>query len=170
MRATASDRSGWNSGNVAVSGGVAVAHVGNPSNESLRWAEMTEFLQEISRQHGDVRLIIGGDFNSRPDTTLYRIMRYAFNHTDPQLYAYPQPYGLKSGYAEANGGQEPEVTFCTDQIRSCVDYIFYRHDMFRPVAFVPLPPLNAVVAAGNLPNGANGSDHLPVQVYFRVTG
>lgn len=136
---------------------------GDPNKPSLPCEEVSIFLNDIARHYMDVPLLFCGDLNSEPSSTVCSILKQ-----DPLIPANDrQPYTLASAYEEVYGS-DPQVTFVTDQIRQCVDYIYYRKDRFDVLAAEGLPLYKNIAAQGYMPNNTEGSDHLPLMATFMM--
>jgi endonuclease/exonuclease/phosphatase family metal-dependent hydrolase len=144
--------------------GVSTIHLsGDPSKPMLPVQEVSLFLNQIGRRYGDVPLIFCGDLNSQPNSLVCSVIQQTGNV--PQNFT--QPFQLSSAYSD-HYGKNPEVTFVTNLIHECVDYIFYRRDSFQLRNAEGLPNYKTVVNQGFLPNDNEGSDHLPLIATFAL--
>jgi CCR4-NOT transcription complex subunit 6 len=100
-----------------------------------------KFREEAQTRAGGcpVHVIIGGDFNSDPQSDVYAAMNAAFT--------------------SASNGQEPPFTNVTPNFTACIDYLFISSSV-RVVA-VDEQPARDTLGEG-LPNAEQPSDHLPV--------
>ena len=105
--------------------------------------ECERFVDERASAGSDVRphVIIGGDFNSEPDSDVYRVMTATFS--------------------SASSGREPAFTNVTPSFTACIDYIFVSDGI--TVTRVKEQPRRETLGEG-LPNETHPSDHLPVVV------
>jgi CCR4-NOT transcription complex subunit 6 len=104
-------------------------------------AECVKFRDEalIRAEGRPVHVIIGGDFNSDPQSDVYGAMNAAFT--------------------SVSNGREPQFTNVTPSFTACIDYVFLSSGV-RVVA-VDEQPARDTLGEG-LPNTAHPSDHLPV--------
>ncbi len=125
-------------------------------------------------------LVLAGDFNFKPSDPQYKM--YVTGAMDASDVAYPSPppgaepfravlpAPLRSAYAEANGGAEPDFSNMA-QVKDepmfvdVLDYIFVSDGVQVLTADV-MPHRSAV--AGPLPNADEPSDHLLVAATLRV--
>jgi mRNA deadenylase 3'-5' endonuclease subunit Ccr4 len=150
---------------------IATTHLsGNPNTPDLPLYETQALLHYVSDFYKDAPLVFTGDLNIDPNSPTYNLItqdKYnpALLTTDTRGQVVRQPYRLTSAYVTAYR-RDPEVTFATDKIHRCVDYIFYRDDRFRCVGARGLPRLRDLAAAGYMPNATEGSDHLALCASF----
>ena len=137
--------------------------------------ETQEFAKKYSKVHGNLPIIIAGDFNSVPGSEVHLRMLKGFS---------AEFGGLKSAYAEAlkkppgfitqqKPGQkdtitagdskhnEPAHSNCTPGFTECIDYVFVTDD----VSVTSAEPISGPATTfQGLPDLTHPSDHLPITV------
>ncbi|MDP2439856.1 MAG: endonuclease/exonuclease/phosphatase family protein [archaeon] len=165
----------------------------DPQNEDVKHAQAEYLLhrmdqwmgRELGEGRGRFPLVLAGDFNSLPSSSVYRFITEGhISATDlpawtaagaPRLkdvgmdsfaVSYlegPHCHGLslKSAYgARAEG--EPGFTNYTPNWQGTIDYIFFSPPL-RCGSVLPFPSIEEVSEeAGGLPNSQHASDHLPL--------
>jgi hypothetical protein len=123
----------------------------------------------VSQKRGGV--ILCGDFNSLPDSSVYKLFE---NFEDPSLgnESFDSICFLKSAYKTVTG-REPSFTNLTGDFKGCLDYIWYSDEIFFPISVWNLPEERDLCAElqGSheppfLPNSLRSSDHLPLMAVF----
>ncbi|CAF0867707.1 unnamed protein product [Adineta ricciae] len=106
-------------------------------------------------------LIIAGDFNGQPDEPCYDVLIKS---------------GLQSAYRTLMNNHEPAFTTWKFKSReenkekeesATIDYIFYQPENLIPIAYLAFPEKRTIGPNG-LPSATYPSDHLALQVVFRV--
>ncbi|KAJ8391011.1 hypothetical protein AAFF_G00097890 [Aldrovandia affinis] len=145
---------------------VAVTHLKARSGwERLRSAQGSDLLQSLQAatrgQHGDVPLLVCGDFNAEPSEEVYR--RFAASSL-----------GLDSAYKRLSADGQTEPPYTTWKIRPSgesrhtLDYIWYSSRALSVDSVLELPT-EEQIGPGRLPSYAYPSDHLSLvcDVHFR---
>lgn len=113
-------------------------------------------------------LFVCGDFNAEPHEPVIQLM---------QDVACPHGWELRSVYAEAYGGSEPEYTTWKirggkrlaeiEEARHTIDYIWYSSNVLRPLGAWSLPTREEIGPYG-LPSTIFPSDHLDLVADFTL--
>ena len=125
----------------------------HPESSAIRTLQLEYLLKSIHeiRQKREP-LVLGGDFNSTPDSTVYALAT--------------EKCGLQSAYFQLSG-ENPSFTSVTKKRKSCLDYLFYTPTSIMPVTCSPLP-IDEVNRLPGLPSLLHPSDHLPLFVRFAL--
>ncbi|XP_045623976.2 LOW QUALITY PROTEIN: 2',5'-phosphodiesterase 12 [Procambarus clarkii] len=115
----------------------------------------------------EVSLLFCGDFNSTPESAVYRFMTKQHVGSDDDVW--------KSKYSECVEGMClshdldlasacgcPPYTTYTVTFSGCLDYIFYQTDKFIVKQVIPMPSHQEVTEYGALPSVTFPSDHIPL--------
>jgi mRNA deadenylase 3'-5' endonuclease subunit Ccr4 len=162
----------------------------NPDTQVAQVDALLAYLESYMRP--DDAVVLGGDFNSQPDSGVYKLLSQGMlpasdpdasssNHAIPPLCdstGFRHGLKLNSAYAGVNG-KEPVLTTKTGKASSVhsgfegtLDYIWYSREKIRPVSGTALQtPTPAQASAegrggGGFPNSYVPSDHVPLGVAF----
>jgi CCR4-NOT transcription complex subunit 6 len=132
-------------------------------------------LQKFTQARG-LPLILGGDFNSEPKSSVHELLSSASvrpNHPDllkdivgvlPSTNKLTHTLPLRSAYAIVRGGQEPPFTNYTGHYVGTLDYIWFTADRLVPMAVLDTYTKEEMVATLEkdiaLPAPQFPSDHL----------
>jgi len=140
--------------------------------------EELELILNSNKRYADAPLIICGDFNSLPDSGVYKFLRdgkLESNHPDFHGLDYGRytsegprhPFRLASAYESVG---EPPFTNFTGNFVGCLDYIFYSNDKLEVCKILKAVDEDVVVSqTGALPNAYMCSDHIPLVSEFVFT-
>lgn len=135
---------------------------------------VAELIRQCQKLAENYPLIVLGDFNFMPDSSMYKLVTTGnIDKSDP---AYPLPNGeweikiepMESAYATING-EEPETTnFPTTEsgFTGTLDYIFYRD--IQPVNVLKLASPSDKNQLQRMPNKTEPSDHLLINSTFEL--
>jgi CCR4-NOT transcription complex subunit 6 len=138
--------------------------------------QLEAWVDEFSTPNHRIPLILGGDFNSMPDSGVYQLLMEGFlpgDHSDFLGYTYGDytDSGLKHSFRlqSANGSLsgEPAFTNYTGDFNGVLDYIWYSDNSLN-VERALMGVDESVVHAynGALPNPHMPSDHIPLVTDF----
>eukprot|EP00475_Leptophrys_vorax_P042049 TRINITY_DN79368_c0_g1_i1.p1 TRINITY_DN79368_c0_g1~~TRINITY_DN79368_c0_g1_i1.p1 ORF type:complete len:498 (-),score=65.16 TRINITY_DN79368_c0_g1_i1:88-1581(-) len=140
----------------------------DPARPDVKMLQTKFLLQEIEkavyRRRGGV--IVCGDFNSTPDSAVYRLISASTDEGTCDLDICDQSVVLRSAYNHYRG-EEPPFTNYTATFKGCLDYMWFSVDSFEPVHVSELPTEEELGSC--LPNEKHGSDHLPLYCEFEWT-
>ncbi|UJR35677.1 hypothetical protein I4U23_028427 [Adineta vaga] len=109
----------------------------------------------------ETNIIVAGDFNGEPDEPCYDVLIKS---------------GFNSAYRTLMNGHEPSYTTWKFKSREeqnekeesrTIDYIFYRAENLTPIAYLAFPDKRSIGPNG-LPSANYPSDHLALQIVFRI--
>ncbi|GJQ66889.1 hypothetical protein Trydic_g7911 [Trypoxylus dichotomus] len=121
-----------------------------------------QLIKRIKKDGDKVSVIFCGDFNSRPQTAVYKFL------TDGEVKNYEENLdcidGARAGIFQHNfdffsACGTPEFTNYTDEFKGCLDYIFCQKHM-TVTQVLPFPPEEELAEDIALPNQYFPSDHL----------
>jgi len=134
--------------------------------DSTRAGQVNNTLRRTALESPGTALILAGDFNSGPETSLARVLRSYQWHG----------YGLASAYEHPAAEQTSPVTDCTfaaDGGRFFLDHLYYQHSrvcvrtllqpLLEPARSVSLGPGRPGLPDVNVP-----SDHIPIGAILEV--
>jgi CCR4-NOT transcription complex subunit 6 len=138
--------------------------------------QLEDWVEEYSTPNHRIPLILGGDFNSMPDSGVYQLLVDGFvpgDHPDFLGYTYGQytDEGLRHSFqlhsANATLAGEPAFTNYTGDFNGVLDYIWYSANSLtveRALNGVDESVIHAY--NGALPNPHMPSDHIPLVTDF----
>lgn len=140
---------------------------------------LTEELESyLSQFEPYTPLIIGGDFNSTPDSTVYELLstgtvsgqREDIKRDPFGLVAQLRlHHGLELQSAYSAQGSEPKYTNYTDNFVGVLDYIWYTPSQLAVSALLEIPSEEDLTSPSepSLPNHIWSSDHIALMTEFR---
>lgn len=154
----------------------------DPEQTDVKLFQVNVLMEELEAYLSQIEpytpLIIGGDFNSTPDSTIYELMStgtVSGQKEDMQR----DPLGLiaqmrlrhelnlQSTYSV--GGSEPRYTNYTDNFVGVLDYIWYTPSQLEVTALLQIPSEEDITSPTepSLPNHIWSSDHIALMTEFR---
>ncbi|TAQ84891.1 hypothetical protein B7494_g6779 [Chlorociboria aeruginascens] len=127
-------------------------------------------------------LLLCGDFNSMPDSTVYELIatgRVMPDHPELSNYQYgnftrdgiEHPFSLRSAYSLLFGTpQEMTFTNYTPGFKGLIDHIWYSTNALEATSILGPPDAEYMKRVPGLPNYHFPSDHLPLVVEFAIKG
>ncbi|KAK9325548.1 Endonuclease/exonuclease/phosphatase [Lipomyces orientalis] len=122
-----------------------------------------------------IPMVIGGDFNSTPDSGVYQLLSKGSvdgDHMDVQGYKYGKftengvrhPFGLKSSYGNIG---ELSFTNCTPTFKDAIDYIWYSTNSLTVAGLLGEPDKEYMSKVIGFPNAHFPSDHISLLSQFQ---
>lgn len=151
------------------------------------WQLLQELETFVLSRGTNLPLMICGDFNSTPDTSVYDLMsRQAVHpaHPDvnmnngddsspnilPDALSISHSFQLGSVYNTVLG-EEPKATNYTAQFKGVLDYMWYSASNLRPLSCAPIPPEEVLTKCGiALPSTQFSSDHIMLISDMQIVG
>lgn len=151
------------------------------------WQLLQELETFVLSRGTNLPLMICGDFNSTPDTSVYDLMsRQAVHpaHPDvnmnngddsspnilPDAMSISHSFQLGSVYNTVLG-DEPKATNYTAQFKGVLDYMWYSASNLRPLSCAPIPPEEVLTKCGiALPSTQFSSDHIMLISDMQIVG
>lgn len=151
------------------------------------WQLLQELETFVLSRGTNLPLMICGDFNSTPDTSVYDLMsRQAVHpaHPDvnmnngddsspnilPDAMSISHSFQLGSVYNTVLG-EEPKATNYTAQFKGVLDYMWYSASNLRPLSCAPIPPEEVLTKCGiALPSTQFSSDHIMLISDMQIVG
>lgn len=145
-------------------------------NPNLMNIHAHTLLSTVQKLSGEVPYILAGDFNSLPNSVVYRMITEGKTPALPPSETYEKlpvlgnVIPLKSGYAVVRG-KEPQYTnfsyprIADSAFRDTIDYIFCSNQL-KPTSALEVNNNHSNDIKHTFPNEIEGSDHLPIGVKF----
>ncbi|GJQ09575.1 hypothetical protein GpartN1_g1366.t1 [Galdieria partita] len=154
----------------------------DPEQTDVKLFQVNVLMEELEAYLSQIEpytpLIIGGDFNSTPDSTIYELMstgtvsgeREDIQRDPLGLIAQMRlrhELNLQSAYSVR--GNEPKYTNYTDNFVGVLDYIWYTPSQLAVAALLEVPSEADIVSPSepSLPNHFWSSDHIALMTEFR---
>ncbi|GJD09382.1 Carbon catabolite repressor protein 4 homolog 1 [Galdieria sulphuraria] len=154
----------------------------DPEQTDVKLFQVNVLMEELEAYLSQIEpytpLIIGGDFNSTPDSTIYELMstgtvsgeREDIQRDPLGLIAQMRLHhelNLQSAYSVC--GNEPKYTNYTDNFVGVLDYIWYTPLQLSVTALLEVPSEADIVSPTepSLPNHFWSSDHIALMTEFR---
>ena len=129
----------------------------HPSSTPVRIAQVTQLLEKIETMLPmQVPLILSGDFNFKPDSIEYSLLRDVANLTDSYL-------AIHKEYASSACTYCPENPNHWEGVTGVIDYIFIGKSQ-KAIATPTSTSINLLGA-----NGQSPSDHYGVRTYLQIS-
>lgn len=132
---------------------VATTHLsGDPALAmTVQPREIAALLEDMHKMFRRTPAIVTGDFNADPTSYTYKVITHPPNGNYLSAYA-------------THLGRDPDMTFRTDKIVRCVDYLFYRNKRMQVVDAIGLP---SRAVQGPMPDRDQPSDHMLLGAQFK---
>ncbi|XP_076621770.1 2',5'-phosphodiesterase 12 isoform X2 [Colletes latitarsis] len=128
---------------------------------------LQKFAKEMMEQNPEcnVSIIYCGDFNSGPESGVYRLMTEKYIPEDHAEWKFSPDesvgnVSLKHDLNLSSACGTPEYTNYTGTFCGCLDYIFYQKDHLGIEQIVPLPSKDELSLYTALPSVVSPSDHI----------
>ncbi|GLE06201.1 hypothetical protein PINS_up015443 [Pythium insidiosum] len=146
---------------------VATTHLfWDPLQEDVKLLQTQRMLRTIDAfmDSRPLPLIFAGDFNSMPDSEVYRFITET--HGYRSAYAsYKTPAG-EPDFTNVNGVRIDLTDKEVPNFIGTLDYIFFKSHRLHPAALREMMPLELAVQERSLPSTFSPSDHLPLLCDF----
>ncbi|XP_976374.3 2',5'-phosphodiesterase 12 [Tribolium castaneum] len=125
--------------------------------------------KHYNKDGNTVRVILCGDFNSVPTSTVYEFLTKGNLSRDNKVFEKTvNNVNLRHDFQLQSACGSPTYTNYTDDFRGCLDYIFIEKGKMRVCNVVPFPKNEDLEAFEGLPNEVYPSDHLALVVDLEI--
>eukprot|EP00871_Galdieria_phlegrea_P005026 jgi/Galph1/5524/GphlegSOOS_G4132.1 len=154
----------------------------DPEQTDVKLFQVDVLLEELeislSQMGPNIPLIIAGDFNSTPDSTVYELISTGTVSGERDDIT-KDPLGLIGNLRLRHGlalqsaysvvGNEPKYTNYTENFVGVLDYIWYNPSQLIATALLDIPSEDELVTSNesSLPNRKWSSDHIALMAEFR---
>ncbi|TMW65037.1 hypothetical protein Poli38472_009204 [Pythium oligandrum] len=145
---------------------VATTHLfWDPEQEDVKLLQTQRMLRQLDvlMSKRDVPLIFAGDFNSLPDSAVYRFI--TSNNAFQSAYSAYSPGQTPAGepeFTNVNGLRNDESNQQVPNFIGTLDYIFYKSPSLEPVSLLEIMSRAEATKERSLPSLFSPSDHLPL--------
>jgi CCR4-NOT transcription complex subunit 6 len=163
---------------------VANTHIfWDPDYPDVKLWQTNMLVKELEKftQARQVPLVLCGDLNSEPSSSVYELLSrqsVSHDHVDlekdvcavlPHIAELCHNLPLASAYFAVTDA-EPEHTNFTGHYKGVLDYVWFSQDSLLPMSVVEVPDANRLQSVANsaLPNAIYSSDHLSLCADFAV--